>query len=603
MKVLLLFIFLKITLEHCGFTPNKIKHRLVEPNNLRRLQSRTPFQPIRIYFDYTTLDSQIDISYETKDNIKKILSITKLVYERLLLVQRFSFSLKIPVCDDRVLISSTVSSIGINADLVIFPFVDNTPSGNTQAYASGCVLAATNNRPVAGIIGFTKNLDSLVGNWMEYFVSLAIHEIGHVLVFNPSIFDLFIDEEWNTIPISEVVTTKVINNVERQLIITPKVLEAARRHFNCSDLIGVELENQGGSGTAGSHWEARVMLSDLMIGVAYDEAVLSEITLALFEDSGWYKTNKYTGGLFRYGKNEGCGFLNQRCSINGTSDYPNEFCNNGPYSSVCTAGYLSRAICYITEMESQIDVNYRYFTNSRLGGYRLADYCPVAAVPTNTTNYYPYSCSSGLSQFPADMNEVISRDSICFLSTLIKQDKFNDYKDKYGKKDNAICYTYDCDYINQRLQVLIGNSFAICPQQGGYVVVPGYVGTLLCPRYDRVCTGISKCNNMIDCVIDKVLSNNTTLAVISNTTNVTNTNTTDTLTNNTKVTNNTNPTNTTTPINTPTNSPIIPNIKPNTTTQTNNPNNTVIVNIESFLIKLNILPVFILIIIFYYCKN
>ena len=32
-----------------------------------------------------------------------------------------------------------------------------------------------------------------------------------------------------------------------------------RAHFNCPTLGGVELENQGGSGTAGSHWEKRIL--------------------------------------------------------------------------------------------------------------------------------------------------------------------------------------------------------------------------------------------------------------------------------------------------------------------------------------------------------
>ena len=44
------------------------------------------------------------------------------------------------------------------------------------------------------------------------------------------------------------------------------------------------------------------MLTDYMTSVYYDESVISEITLALFEDSGWYKAEYYTGGLFRYGK-------------------------------------------------------------------------------------------------------------------------------------------------------------------------------------------------------------------------------------------------------------------------------------------------------------
>ena len=32
-----------------------------------------------------------------------------------------------------------------------------------------------------------------------------------------------------------------------------------KAHFNCTDLEGVELENQGGDGTQGDHWEKRAL--------------------------------------------------------------------------------------------------------------------------------------------------------------------------------------------------------------------------------------------------------------------------------------------------------------------------------------------------------
>ena len=36
------------------------------------------------------------------------------------------------------------------------------------------------------------------------------------------------------------------------------VQREARAHFNCQSLPGLELENQGGTATAGSHWEKRI---------------------------------------------------------------------------------------------------------------------------------------------------------------------------------------------------------------------------------------------------------------------------------------------------------------------------------------------------------
>ena len=42
------------------------------------------------------------------------------------------------------------------------------------------------------------------------------------------------------------------------LIVTEKVQEEARKHFGCNKLEGAELENQGGDGTALTHWEKRL---------------------------------------------------------------------------------------------------------------------------------------------------------------------------------------------------------------------------------------------------------------------------------------------------------------------------------------------------------
>jgi hypothetical protein len=41
-------------------------------------------------------------------------------------------------------------------------------------------------------------------------------------------------------------------------LVTPQVVNFTRAHYNCSTMYGAELEDAGGAGTAGSHWEARV---------------------------------------------------------------------------------------------------------------------------------------------------------------------------------------------------------------------------------------------------------------------------------------------------------------------------------------------------------
>ena len=80
---------------------------------------------------------------------------------------------------------------------------------------------------------------------------------------------------------------RFVNGVSYQvkLVKTPTVLMMARRHYNCPEtaaqradgatvckpsepecLDGMPLEDHGGEGTASSHWEKRVMYSELMSG-------------------------------------------------------------------------------------------------------------------------------------------------------------------------------------------------------------------------------------------------------------------------------------------------------------------------------------------------
>ena len=53
-----------------------------------------------------------------------------------------------------------------------------------------------------------------------------------------------------------------INNLSENIkimIITPKVIEMGRKHYNCDSLDGVELEHLGGMGSAFSHWSKKFL--------------------------------------------------------------------------------------------------------------------------------------------------------------------------------------------------------------------------------------------------------------------------------------------------------------------------------------------------------
>lgn len=111
----------------------------------------------------------------------------------------------------------------------------------------------------------------------------------------------------------------------RFYIKTDNVVQAGRKHFNCKSLDGVELEHFGGLGSAYSHWSKRILNTEFMIADSYGENNISNFTLALLDDSGWYKVDYSKSQDFLWGKNKGCGFLTDKCIVTTQS-------SKSPYS-------------------------------------------------------------------------------------------------------------------------------------------------------------------------------------------------------------------------------------------------------------------------------
>jgi len=82
-----------------------------------------------------------------------------------------------------------------------------------------------------------------------------------------------------------------------------------------------------------------------MMTVDYGDLSISEITLALLEDTGYYKVNYYTGGLHRFDKNMGCDFLDTKCvdKETYTTKFPQDFCLIQD-ARRCSSGNINRKV-------------------------------------------------------------------------------------------------------------------------------------------------------------------------------------------------------------------------------------------------------------------
>lgn len=258
------------------------------------------YTPISIGFDFTTFKKPDSMKESTFSNLKSILKETRVEFSKLLQVVHKEYDLSGQL--DIITSFCDLDDIGKNYpdflkenDLIIFPMM-SSELGESAVAGAGACLIDEDNRPLAGVLYINNEaIEEETKNWELYTKNVLLHEITHVLGFSSYFF-----------PKLEMQTY----DGSSYFINSPKVLEKAREYFNCSELKGVPLEDQGGKGSAGSHWEARYMYGDYMNAEALPEVVISDISLALLEDTGFYKVNYFSGGLFKFGKNKGCKFLN-----------------------------------------------------------------------------------------------------------------------------------------------------------------------------------------------------------------------------------------------------------------------------------------------------
>ena len=503
---LFLIIIQIITCWKCGADQLKIKPKgidLAKYSNKRKLASS--YSAIRIMADYSNLRATSGISDSTIEQVKQLIDETCNEFSKILEVVPIGTQLSIG--EDDIKYSCDVDNIGsgyqsyfLFSDLVIFPTFDSTLATNVLAAAGMCMYLTESIRPIYGVLLINPNLSFSKRNTNLYMKNLFFHELTHVLVFSPELFSSL-----------GMMTTRIFDGSFVSFINSPKVLTTARQHFNCTSLNGIPLENQGGSGSAGSHWEARYLLGDYMISSDYFDNVISDITLALFEDSGIYKVNYYSGGLFKFGKNMGCEFFDNKCLEGGNTAFKNEFCTvNSEY--ICSRTKISRGQCILNEYSSTIPKRYRYFSDSDVGGFEPANYCPVSNTVSQSSDYYHASCRVGSTSLSSDFGEVIGNSSFCFLSSLLPSNS------QLSSSSRAICYQVECDSENKQIIVNIGNNKVYCPTDGGTIDNPsGFKGSINCPEYYEICGQETEnegeiCNDMYDCFDKKAETNINTIS-------------------------------------------------------------------------------------------
>jgi hypothetical protein len=224
-----------------------------------------------------------------------------------------------------------------------------------------------------------------------------------------------------------------------------------RKYFGCPTAPGAYLENQGGSGSAGSHWERRVFGYEYMTASQLEDFRMSEITLALLESTGWYQVDYNMAEPLVWGKGKGCAFLNQYCKNSFGQAKFSEFCSSG---DGCTVGGRSGAYC-------QAD--------------SFSDNCNYMEAYANSDCENPASQST----IAAEVHEVGSK---CFMSSLYSSGSLG--------SNRPMCFRRTCTNTGNswQLSIQVGTQTVKCDKAGAKSVA-GYYGSIQCPDPNKYCTG------------------------------------------------------------------------------------------------------------------
>jgi hypothetical protein len=427
---------LKAWSRMCGIDLLKRPKRILikqEDESGRSLQE-ADWEPLRIHLDFSFIENNVGSKFKMQDFIdlkEKIMPKTQEVFQKLLKVKRNKGKLKLlsQTCEEfQVPELYSEHGEGVDADLVIFVMIDETGfflQNHVEAAAIHCLQHSETRRPIAGYIQFKPDLQVTNSTAVDYMVWLALHEITHILVFNDALYEDWLNPATlQPRGLENVVTSKVLPNGKKMnLLKTPKMLEKGREHFGCKHFDGVPLEYNGGPGTAGAHWAKKYMNTDYMIGDSYGENLISDITLAMFEDSGWYQPKYELANLFLWGKKKGCEFTNHNSKCVETSDskvntrFNDEFCTNINYP-ICSVSHTFRGNCRARRYRNPLNIYERYFSDPSLGGVdQLTDKCPIAIEVKKGQNYYGGSCRVGHKR-ELDSLERVCPECACFMSNL-----------------------------------------------------------------------------------------------------------------------------------------------------------------------------------------
>ena len=297
------------------------------------------------------------------------------------------------------------------ADIIVYVAGSDNPNycgGLRLAVALLCNTDAFD-RPTAGSMNVCLDAIPETSEGREAradeYIQTLIHEFSHILGMSSNSYVLFHDHATGrprTPRPLQLTTVECVNgNIQEEYlpagntlelfnhpntgqrtaqIVTPTVVQVVRNQFLCQQLAGAPLENTPTSSSSclGDHGEERFFATESLSSVFTGDvpSVLSPLTLALLEDSGWYYANFTMAKLSTFGHMAGCDFVTKPCLEDGTLTESSKvfFCNTTTTAG-CSPDLTWKQGCTLLQYSAELPV--QYFDDPRIGGPLQSDFCPV----------------------------------------------------------------------------------------------------------------------------------------------------------------------------------------------------------------------------------
>ncbi|RNE97562.1 surface protease GP63 [Trypanosoma rangeli] len=342
-----------------------------------------------------------------------------------------------------------------DADMVLY-----VASGlDDRTWAVPCMFGE-DGRPIAGALHIMTMPFNIFG--VMHPARATAHAIAYALGFNKEEMmkhDMLLNETGVRGGTSSVTVVK-----------SPVTLNKTKLHYGCDTIPGMELYNHDGVYL----WSLRNAKDELMSLTGERAAgYYTALTMAAFEDLGYYKAVWGMEEPMAWGRNSGCNFLDKPCSEETPTTYPDMFCDKKDLNLLrCTSNRQAIGTCF-----------YNAVAKDNGGEKEICNY--ILLPGSNSHNMF---CTlEGVGSLPGSLR---GKGSWCLDAEPVT----------FQTKDNplfkqlimqAVCAVVQCEGGKVKVKYLGGSDFELCPE--GKSITPKSPHfkdgrKIKCPRYEEVCT-------------------------------------------------------------------------------------------------------------------